>query len=154
MSNKMLIILVMILFVVMVGLSAGLFMIWNKLSTGGEQVGAVSDNETKVQPKNDAPGVIYPLETFIVNLADEDGKRYLRLTLDLELKKGILEESIKQRLPQIRDSILMVLPSKHFEDIRTTEGKNILKNEIIARVNTVLGRESISNIFFSEFVVQ
>ena len=129
-------------------------MIWNKLSTGDTQSAAVSDNETKGQAKDDTLGTIYPLETFIVNLADEGGKRYLRLTIDLELKKGVLVESVKQRLPQVRDSILMILPSKQFEDIKNSEGKNMLKDEIIARVNNVLGRESISNIFFSEFVIQ
>jgi flagellar FliL protein len=48
----------------------------------------------------------------------------------------------------------MVLPSKRFEEIRTLEGKTSLRNEIIVSLNGLFGQESISNIYFTEFVVQ
>jgi len=54
----------------------------------------------------------------------------------------------------MRDSILMILPSKRFEDIKTLEGKALLRNEIIAKLNSLFGGESIANLFFTEFVVQ
>ena len=99
-------------------------------------------------------GIIFPMDTFIVNLADEGGKRYLRITMDLELTEGTVVDDLKKRLPQMRDSILMVLPSKHFEEIRTVEGKIKLRNEIIAKLNGLFSQQSISNIYFTEFVIQ
>jgi flagellar FliL protein len=101
-----------------------------------------------------APGTIFPLQTFIVNLADAGGKRYLRVTMELELTRGTSADDLKNRLPQMRDNILMVLPSKRFEEIRTLEGKTSLRNEIIVSLNGLFGQESISNIYFTEFVVQ
>ena len=154
MSNKIVLALVGILFIVMIGLTGGLFMIWTKLSSAEAQTQDALINDHKGNLVQPSPGTIFPLDTFIVNLADEGGKRYLRITMDLELTRGTSEANVKKRLSQMRDSILMVLPSKRFEEIRTLEGKKNLRNEIIASLNGLFGQESISNIYFTEFVVQ
>ncbi len=154
MSNKIVFALVGILFVVMIGLTGGLFMIWTKLSTTEAQAHNTAISNEEGQEVQQTPGSIFPMDTFIVNLADEGGKRYLRITMDLELTRGTVSDDLKKRLPQMRDSILMVLPSKRFEDIRTVEGKTSLRNEIIANLNGLFGQERISNIYFTEFVVQ
>lgn len=154
MSNKIVWIVVAVLFIVMIGLTGGLFMIWTKLSTTEAQAqNAVTTQEQDPQMQQSL-GTIFPMDTFIVNLADDGGKRYLRITMDLELTQDTVADDLKKRLPQMRDSILMVLPSKRFEDIRTVEGKTSLRGEIIANLNELFGKESISNIYYTEFVVQ
>ena len=154
MSNKILILLVAFLFIIMIGLTGGLFMIWSKLSPAQAQVDNSSATNGNGQQVQQPLGTLFSLETFIVNLADEGGKRYLRVTMDLELSDGKIEGELKQRLPQVRDSILMVLPSKRYADIQTMEGKVGLRNEIIANLNGLFGRESITSIYFTEFVIQ
>ena len=153
MSNKVVIILVAFLFVVMLGLTAGLFMIWTKLSTANAAATEVT-GEDNPQVGIESLGPIFPLETFIVNLADEGGKRYLRITMNLELTQEKFTDQIQQRLPQVRDSILMILPTKRFDDIRTVEGKTLLRNEITAKLNSFIGLDSVANIYFTEFVIQ
>jgi flagellar FliL protein len=153
MSNKVVIIMVAVLFVVMLGLTAGLFMIWTKLSTSNAVATTVSGQDNSLTATN-LPGPIYPLDTFIVNLADEGGKRYLRVTMNLELTEDKFESQMEHRLPQVRDSVLTILPTKRFDDIRTVEGKTHLRNEIIAKLNTLFGSESVANIYFTEFVIQ
>ena len=63
-------------------------------------------------------------------------------------------EELEKRLPQIRDKILMILPTKQYADIATTTGKLALRDEIMASLNTFLKKGQISNIYFTEFVVQ
>jgi flagellar FliL protein len=145
--------MVAVLFVVMLGLTAGLFMIWTKLSTSNATATTVTGEDNSIAATN-ILGPIYPLDTFIVNLADEGGKRYLRITMNLELTHDKFESEMKHRLPQVRDSILMILPTKRFDDIQTAEGKTFLRNEIIAKLNTLFGSESVTNIYFTEFVIQ
>jgi flagellar FliL protein len=97
---------------------------------------------------------------MIVNLADHGGKRYLRVTMEMELKveEGVdpfdLKEEIDNRLPQLRDTILMILPSKQYADISSTAGKIALRDEIIAKLNSYLKKGQIATIYFTEFVVQ
>jgi flagellar FliL protein len=57
-------------------------------------------------------------------------------------------------MPQVRDSILMILPSKQFVDISSVEGKIALRDEILANLNGFLLQGQVSKIYFKEFVVQ
>jgi len=153
MSNKILIILIGVMMVFVLGLGGGLFMMWNKLSAMETQAMSPSDQEASV-PVKELLGPIYPLDTFIVNLADKGGKRYLRITIDLELDGKELESEITKRLPQVRDSILTILPTKRFEDISSAKGKTELRDQMLERINGMLARGQITNIYFKEFVVQ
>jgi flagellar FliL protein len=153
MSNKILIILIGVMLVFVLGLGGGLFMMWNKLSAMETQAMSPSDQEASV-PVEELLGPIYPLDTFIVNLADKGGKRYLRITIDLELDGKELESEITKRLPQVRDSILTILPTKRFEDISSAKGKTALRDQMLERINGMLARGQITNIYFKEFVVQ
>ncbi|MBU2550742.1 MAG: flagellar basal body-associated FliL family protein [Proteobacteria bacterium] len=102
--------------------------------------------------------VLVPLQSFIVNLADPGGKRYLKLTLTLEVRDAVIQGEVNSHLPQIRDSILLLLSSLTFEEISTVGGKDALRAKIKSRCNTVLassgGIPKVHNIYFSEFVVQ
>jgi flagellar FliL protein len=156
MSNKILVLLIGVLMVLMLGLGGGLFMMWNKLSTLNTQGVANAGEQPNGQGASiDQPlGPIFSLKTFIVNLADKGGNRYLRVTMDLELGSPELESEIEKRLPQVRDGILMILPTKRFEDISTVQGKIALRDEVLETLNGFLAQGKIINIYFKEFVVQ
>jgi flagellar FliL protein len=151
MSNKLIFLVVAVLLVVTLGLAGGFFMMWNKLSALNTQSNAAAQNQ---QVQTAALGKLFPLDTFIVNLADQERSRYLRVTMDLELVAPTDTEKLNQRLPQVRDRILMLLPSKRFADIASTEGKSALRDEMIGKLNGLFPENVITNIFFSEFVVQ
>lgn len=155
MSNKILIFFIGVLMILMLGMGGGLLLMWNKLSTIDLQASANASGQpgqaaSPVQPL----GAIYGLDAFIVNLADKGGNRYLRVTMDLELGNPELETEIEKQLPRVRDSVLMILPSKRFEDISSVEGKIALRNEILQKLNGFLNQGEITNIYFKEFVVQ
>lgn len=155
MSNKVMMVLIGVLMIFMLGMGGGLFMMWNKLSglnvQGNANAGVQPDQGKAVEP---AIGPIFELTTFIVNLADKGGNRYLRVTMDLELQNAELKDELSKRLPQVRDSILMILPSKRFEDISSAAGKTALRDEILEKTNGILTQGKVTNIYFKEFVVQ
>ena len=77
-----------------------------------------SEKEAK---KENAPlrvelGPTFPLDTFIVNLAGANGERYLKVNMELELKDGKLVPELEKRRPQVRDTILLLLSSKTFDE--------------------------------------
>ena len=155
MTNKLLFIILGVVLLLVVGMGGGLMMMWSKLSTMNAQM--VSAAEAKEGQKANPESMIGPimaLDTFIVNLADPGGKRFLRITIDLELGNAELQDELTTRLPQVRDAILMVLPTKRFEDISGTDGKLALRDELLASLNGFLTTGQISNIYFKEFVVQ
>ena len=94
------------------------------------------------------------LDPFIVNLADAEGQRYLKAVIQLELDNASLEGEIQGKLPQIRDEILMILSNKTFDDVSTTAGKRMVKREIASAVNKYLTGGQVTQVYFTEFVVQ
>lgn len=147
MTRKMLVLFIIIP-LIFVSVGAVSFVVWNKTSFFSSQTGKVPENNSEVIRS------VYSLDTFIVNLADKGGRRFLRVTMDLELKDESLAGEIDKRLSQIRDSILMIIPTKRFEDINSVEGKIALSDEIMTKLNFFLKEESITNIYFVEFVIQ
>lgn len=120
-------------------------------SSGGDE-GSAEEKSNKQVTADIGP--IYTLETFIVNLADPRGKKYLKTKLELELNNPLVVQEIDQRLPQFRDTVLTILSSKSFEDVRQLEGKYQLRAEIMTMLNQFLQSGEITNIYFTEFIVQ
>ena len=152
MSKTVLIIIisVAVLFMGMVG--AGFFILWNKVSQVPVDPSKVA--EMAVEEEENVIGPLYPLDTMIVNLSDDGGKRYLRVTMALELSDPESVDTIESRLPQIRDAVLMILPTKTYDDVSTTDGKIALRNQIMEKINTLMTKGRVNNIYFTEFVVQ
>ena len=99
-------------------------------------------------------GKIISLDSFVVNISDRERDRYLKLKTELELSMPELSDELDQRMPQIRDLIISLLGSKSFEEVRTIEGKNFLREEILLRINSLLVSGKVKRVFFTEFVVQ
>jgi flagellar protein FliL len=152
MSKKLLIIIiaVVILFLGIVG--AGFFILWNKISQIPQTPPVATD--IPVEEEETLIGPLYSLETMIVNLADHGGKRYLRVTMALELSDPEAATSIENRLPQVRDAILMILPTKTYDEVSTTEGKAALRHQLMEKINSLMTKGQVDNIYFTEFVVQ
>jgi flagellar FliL protein len=94
------------------------------------------------------------LDPFLANLADPSGKRYLRATFEIEVSPPPVVEEMHKKIAQIRDSILLVLTSKSYDEIRTTAGKGALREEIVTELNKILTNGKARQIFFKEFIVQ
>jgi flagellar FliL protein len=152
MSKTVLIIIisVAVLFMGMVG--AGFFILWHKISQMPQNPAAVE--EIPVEEEENVIGPLYTLDTMIVNLADHGGKRYLRVTMALELSDPEAATTIESRLPQVRDAILMILPTKTYDEVSTTEGKIALRSEVMEKINSLMTKGRVNNIYFTEFVVQ
>lgn len=101
-----------------------------------------------------APGVIFETDPFIVNLADAPDIRYLKLTVKLEVENETISASLASRVPQLRDTILVLLSSKESASIRTPQGKFQLRDEITQRVNALLPKPGVKTVYFTDFVVQ
>ena len=157
MSKKGLIILVICFLIIAIAVGAGLFVLWGKVSSTAPET--VKSSEEMAEKKDVKDGkvktkALLSMETFVVNLADPGGKRYLRVSIALEIDDKDFVEEAKKNTPQMRDRILLILPAKNFKDIRTSSGKDSLRQEIIAQLNPLLDKCKITNLYFQEFVIQ
>lgn len=102
----------------------------------------------------EAIGPMIDIAPFIVNILDNDGTRYLKAALTLEVETAAGQQEVMERMPQLRDAILLVASNKTFDELRDLQGKLQLRAELLARINEIMRRERVKRIYFTEFVVQ
>lgn len=98
--------------------------------------------------------VLVSLPPFVVNLADPLGRRYLKLTVDVEMRDQDAADTLNKNVPKVRDAIILLLSSKTFADLSSIQNKLALKDEIVKRLNQVTGGSSVLRVYFTEMVVQ
>jgi len=97
-------------------------------------------------------GKVLPLPPFVVNLADPAGKRILKLGMEVEANADIGKE-LQANDARIRDAVITLLAGKSFAEVQSPEGKVLLRAEVAARLNQILGAPRIVRVYFTEFVV-
>ncbi|QWK13332.1 MAG: flagellar basal body-associated FliL family protein [Aquificota bacterium] len=115
---------------------------------------AKKDKKEEKAPLPSHVGVMMEIGTFTVNLADKDVDAYARVSITLELPDEKVRQEVEKRLPIIKDAIIDVISSKTSSFVKTPEGRENLRLELIKRINTILFEGGVRNIYFTEFVVQ
>lgn len=118
-------------------------------SAGGQDAARI-----EAQPEMPrSAGIVLPLQPIRVNLTDPSGRRYLTVGMEIEVNSDVSKE-LKAQGARINDTIIMLLAGKTFGDISTPEGKVLLKHEIAARLNQILGAQRVIRVYFTNFVVE
>lgn len=153
-SKKMLIIIIAAAVILLGGGAAAFFLL------KGDDPKAAAPQAPETAPPATAPGVagaigpMVEIEPFIINILDEEGTRYLKAAITLEANNEPVVEEITQRMPQIRDAILLLVGNKTFGELADLQGKLQLRSEIRERLNKILTGGRVQKIYFTEFVVQ
>jgi len=170
-SNKMLmiIIVVVLILVILIGVVVAVLL----LSDDEEETATTTPKTEQVQKsapvtkkrtytsssmeatrKLNEIGVLYPLDTFTVNLKSDSGRRYLKVTMDLELSGQELTAELDNKTAVIRDRIIRILTSKTLEEVTSRKGKDKLTEQIKDALNAMLVDGQINGVYFTEFVIQ
>jgi flagellar protein FliL len=134
-----------ILVVLLAALGGGGFFAYLKFFKGG----AHEENQPQVEQS-----VSQEMGTFLVNLTDPGGKRYLKVTMQFEITGAKVGTELAKRNIEVRDMIILLLSSKEYEEIGSASGKMTLKKELITRLNKMLHDGQVKEIYFTEFLVQ
>ena len=85
------------------------------------------------------PPVFLPLEAFTVNLAADGGQmQFMQAGITLKLAEKATADLIKDRLPEVRNRMLIVLSSKRASEILSVAGKQKLAGEIAEGIKKVI----------------
>ena len=120
---------------------------------------AGTEEEKKIDEVSEAleKGGALQLEPFVVNLADADAARYLRIKVSLmvndKAKVKEVEENTALQL-KVRDVILETLTKKTSHDLINEEGKKKLREEIHEKITGYFKEPKLVDVMFTEFVIQ
>ena len=85
------------------------------------------------------PPVFVPLEAFTVNLISDSAQmQFMQAAITLKLTEKGTAYLIKDRLPEVRDRVLIVLSAKRGSEILSVAGKQKLATEIADAVKKVI----------------
>jgi len=99
-------------------------------------------------------GILYPLDSFTVNLKSDAGRRYLKATISLELSGEEVSLELDAKSPVIRDRVIRILTSKTLEEISSKKGKQKVSDQIQDTMNAIISDGQVQGIYFTEFVIQ
>lgn len=146
-SKLKLIIILVVVLVLLIGGGAAAYFIFFK---------AKAQTVEKKQEVKPQVVVFWPMDPYIVNLIDNEGERYLKVVMQLELSDQLMIEEMKKMNPKLRDAILELLSAKTYKEMIDPLGKQRLRDEIVLRANMIVNspQGKVVKVYFTEFVIQ
>ena len=165
-GKKKLILLVVLPLLVLAGAGAGLYFSgfldkWIKPAvTEGEHAEAPAEGEhgAPAEGEHGAPGTgaqFLKIPDMTVNLNSEGGTpRYLRLSVQLEVKNGMELQAVEKVMPRVVDQFQTYLRELRVQDLRGSAGIYRLQAELLARVNQAAYPTEVQDVLFQEILIQ
>lgn len=139
--------LIIALAIVLLGGGGGTY--WYKRTGAAPQAGVAPAHAVE-------PGAI-AFDPFVVNLADANASRFLRVTVHVLVADAATAARVKANLVgvmQARSAILELLTLQTSDRLATPDGKATLKKAIVDRIFTVMDGLKVVDVLFSDFVIQ
>lgn len=96
--------------------------------------------------------------SFVVNLADTYGNRYLQVDINLMGRQSDFSDAISHHVPLLRHRLLMLFGQKQSTQLRSSEDKEKVQAEALEEVRTLLvqetGKPMVEALYFTSFVMQ
>lgn len=174
---------IVIMFVVFAGVN---YLVMENLIT--QKIASISVQNEEVEENADSDeiqkGIIVDLGDFILNLCDENAKKYLKVNVAIEVSKkdedfpaeeapakgghghgeeapapadpmAAIQAEMNQYKPAIRDAVITNLSSKTSTELATAAGKELAKEQIANDINSILGGErEVLRVSFGQFIIQ
>lgn len=136
-KNLVLIIVIIMLFLIIVGIGVGIFLFTN------------NSGERKVKP----------LKTYNITLDDlycniKDSKRILKIKITLETTNEKTYEDLTDKHFLIRDEVNKIIRNLTEEELEGKEGQTNLQEKIKTNLIDLFQDESITNVYFNDFIIQ
>ena len=135
-GKKLVIILVAVVLLVVIAGAGAAYMVSKRhaVDENGDEIETVADTK--------APAVVptfLPVDTMVVNLADPGGERFAQVGITLELADAKTAERVKQYMPSIRSSVLLLISQRTSDELLSRDGKDKLAHDVLREVSRPLG---------------
>lgn len=101
-----------------------------------------------------APAAVHTIDNVIVNPAQSGGTRFLMASVAFGLTNAAANDQMALRDAEVRDIVVGVLSSKNVGELSDISMRNGIKEEIRGRVVSLVGDNSLVDIYFPQFVIQ
>lgn len=149
-KNKILLFGIPLLILLLVGGGAAAYFLGVFGSSKSPESELAENDDSQIKPL----GPLLKMEDFVVNIMHKDATRFLKMGITLEAKNIESSQRINDRMTQITDAVLLLVGNKQFDQVKDLQGKLQLKADLLAHINSLIGKDEVIDIFFTDFVVQ
>ena len=133
---------------------------------GGAAFFFLSKGKSAAEPKKEeakkahAAALYYKFEpAFVVNFGGEGNSRYLQITVEAMSRSPEVIEAVKANEPAIRNDLVLLFSSQHYDVLMSPEGKDTLRQNTLESIRKALAKEGtkpeeIEGVYFTSFVIQ
>jgi flagellar FliL protein len=97
---------------------------------------------------------VYLVESLLVNPTGTSGKRYLSTSIGLEVVNKPAAEALASKDLQVRDLLISILSSRSVAQLTSSVEREQMRKDIQTRLNKMLGNETLSAVYFVDYVMQ
>jgi flagellar protein FliL len=94
------------------------------------------------------------MNKLLVNVADTMGARYLLVSLSVAGTSADFKDTMAAHDAQLRDMAGSALATKTLADLEKPGERNLIRTELLAGFNNILGDSKVQDIYFTEFAIQ
>lgn len=116
-------------------------------------------SEPEVEEPAVKAAIYYPLKPeFISNYEVRGRQRYLQVEMTLMLRDNSAVSDIELHMPALRNGLVILLRGQIYAELQTPEGKELLRQQALNTVRTVLKKETgkpvVEQVLFTNLVLQ
>ncbi|MBD9354575.1 flagellar basal body-associated FliL family protein [Methylomonas albis] len=170
-SSKKMIVIIVAVVLVLAGAGGGAYFFMNKPADaehkeGGDAKHGKEEHKEEAAHEEDAdhekvaePDIYYDLPApLLVNFPAGSGAKVIRISLTILTQGEASVAAMKKHEPMIRNNLLMAISAIGAEKAKTLAGKQELKAMMQAEIGKVLekmaGKNTVKDVYFTEFVMQ
>lgn len=101
-----------------------------------------------------APQSLFVVKDLIVNPAGTNGTRFLLTTIGFEVTSIEGQKELERKEVQVRDILNTILTSKGLDELINVGQREELRSEIAQKIGELLRSGSLTNVYFSKFIIQ
>jgi flagellar FliL protein len=106
--------------------------------------------EKSLLPKNQ----VFTFDTMHLSIADDADLRNFEIQIALESDSSLMSNEINSNLDQIQDELTMLISAKTVKEILATRGRKDLQNEILGRINRILQKTKVKQVYFTNYLLE
>ena len=152
--GKIVVILVAVQFMLVIIIGAALY--FAGVFDGNGNGNGETPAETRTQPVGDPEYI--SMDPFTVNFGSRSGARFMQVEVQLMTYDEEAIAAVERHQPVLRDRILRILGNQEEDDVRASEGKDRLRDDVLQVTRDVMeeryGDPAIEEVYFTSFVIQ
>ena len=151
-SNKKMIIIIAIVGILLIAGSVGLTM----MLLGGDEDKV--DEEAVAEEPAMAETHYLALDKMVITFAQTGGAKFMQLEMQLMAHDQAVLDVVTEHMPVVKNDLLVLLSGQNSDPLRTLEGKEALRGEILTAVQKIVKENADLDgpqaVYFTNFVMQ